>query len=298
MTPGMMASVTAALTVSAPLRVVVDDKGAWLVPTIMGVSFVSDAERDAFILADNQLTIVGGWDDNLLAEMLSATQKTGAGLTGTGWNAEDIADSQPASAGGLGWRKRTILNDNLGAEFPAFLGTFCALMKVRVTPGGLVYVVMGGQEWPTVDKALRDTGFHWSSTIVWVKDSFVLGRRDYHTQYEPIWYGWNAADGAGRLHEVKDRTQSDVWQIDRPKKSEAFPIMKSVELVARAIKNSSMMGEDVLDPFLGSGSTGKAAVLEGFGVVGIEIDPTYFAIAQARIAEAQQQQRLPLVVGA
>jgi DNA modification methylase len=42
----------------------------------------------------------------------------------------------------------------------------------------------------------------------------------------------------------------------------------------------------VLDPFMGSGSTGRGAVLGGFGFIGIELDPEYIAIARARIEAA------------
>ena len=39
-------------------------------------------------------------------------------------------------------------------------------------------------------RVLRDAGFHWSATVIWVKDAFVLGRSQFHRRYEPIWYGW------------------------------------------------------------------------------------------------------------
>jgi DNA modification methylase len=45
-------------------------------------------------------------------------------------------------------------------------------------------------------------------------------------------------------------------------------------------------GGVVLDPFMGSGSTGKAALLEGFGFIGIEIDPGYYEIAEQRVTAA------------
>jgi site-specific DNA-methyltransferase (adenine-specific) len=51
-------------------------------------------------------------------------------------------------------------------------------------------------------------------------------------------------------------------------------------------------GDTILDPFMGSGSTGIACVQTGRNFIGIEIDPTYFAIAERRIAEAQMQPRL------
>jgi DNA modification methylase len=51
-------------------------------------------------------------------------------------------------------------------------------------------------------------------------------------------------------------------------------------------------GGVVLDPFTGSGTTGRAALEEGFRFVGIEVDEQYYAIAQRRIAVAQMQLRL------
>jgi DNA modification methylase len=50
----------------------------------------------------------------------------------------------------------------------------------------------------------------------------------------------------------------------------------------------------ILDPFMGSGSTGKAAVLEGFGFIGIEREEEYFEIAVHRIREAYRQAELPV----
>ena len=99
------------------------------------------------------------------------------------------------------------------------------------------------------------------STIIWAKDRPVLSRKDYHTQYEPIWYGWK--EGAARLLPLADRSQSDLWQIPRPARSEDHPTMKPVELVSRALRNSSRPGDVVFDPFLGSGTTAVAAEQTG-----------------------------------
>jgi DNA modification methylase len=154
---------------------------------------------------------------------------------------------------------------------------------------------MGANEWPSIDRALRKAGFHWSATIIWVKDQLVLGRRDYHSQYEPIWnghngpmdpiwYGWN--DDAARLAAVLDRTQSDVWLVARPKKSDLHPTTKPLELIIRAIENSVKFGGIVLDPFGGSGSTIMAC--EATGRVGrsIELDPAYCDVIARRYQEA------------
>jgi DNA modification methylase len=132
--------------------------------------------------------------------------------------------------------------------------------------------VLGASEWPTLERALRSCGFHWSATIVWVKDLFVLGRSKYHRRYEPIWYGWH---GKGSSSYRGDRDQDDVWNFDRPKRSEEHPTMKPVGLAAKAIGNSSMAGQIVLDGFAGAGSTLIACEQLNRKARCIEIDPVF-----------------------
>jgi len=75
--------------------------------------------------------------------------------------------------------------------------------------------------------------------------------------------------------------------------SREHPAEKPVELITRLVEKS---GATILDPFMGSGATGIACIKAERNFIGIEIDPTYFAIAEKRIAEAQLQSRLPLEV--
>lgn len=178
------------------------------------------------------------------------------------------------------FKHREIANDALGDQFPAFAKGFCDAIAGVLPPGAPIYMAMSAQEWPVIDGALRGSGFHWSSTIIWAKDSLVLSRKDYHTQYEPIWYGWLA--GAARLCEVRDRTQSDVWQFDRPRNSEEHPTMKPVGLVTRALVNSSRRGELVLDPFGGSGTTLIAAEQSERHAALVELDPRYVDVIVER----------------
>jgi DNA modification methylase len=132
---------------------------------------------------------------------------------------------------------------------------------------------MSAQEWPSLQTNLINAGFHWSSTIIWVKDRLVISRKDYHTQYEPIWYGWN--EKAARLMTVEDRKQSDVWEVDRPHVSDLHPTTKPIELIARALNNSSRAGNLVLDLFGGSGSTMIACEQTGRRNCSMELDPKY-----------------------
>lgn len=167
---------------------------------------------------------------------------------------------------------RAIENDALGIDFPEFLRKTVASIHHALVPGGAVYCVMSTSEWPAVDFALRGGGFYWSATIIWVKDRLILSARDYHTQFEPIWYGWK--EGAGRIRPVLDRKQSDVWEIPRPFKSEDHPTMKPIELCARAIQNSET-GDLVFEPFNGSGSTLMACEQLGRSCAAIELAPQY-----------------------
>jgi DNA modification methylase len=119
---------------------------------------------------------------------------------------------------------------------------------------------MSSSELDVLQAAFRAAGGKWSTFIIWAKNTFTLGRADYQRQYEPILYGW--PEGAQR-HWCGDRDQGDVWHIKKPQKNDLHPTMKPVELVERAIRNSSRPGHVVLDPFGGSGTTLIAAEKSG-----------------------------------
>lgn len=84
-----------------------------------------------------------------------------------------------------------------------------------------------------------------------------------------------------------------IWRIAREQNKE-HPVAFPVQIPARCIAAATDPGDTVLDPFMGSGTTGVAAVLQGRNFIGIEKDPGYFAIAQRRIEQAQAQLALPL----
>lgn len=198
------------------------------------------------------------------------------------WNVDYGADAKHPN-----WRPRQILNDKMSTEqFGAFLlGAFSAMREVS-EPGCMTYIVMSAQEWGNIMVTMRQAGFHWSSTIIWAKDTLVLSRKDYHTQYEPIWYGWLDGDNkAKRLHPLKDRKQSDLWEIPRPKISNEHPTMKPVSLVARALANSSHTSELVLDLFGGSGTTLIAAEQTDRTCYMMELDPKYSDVIVRRYIE-------------
>ena len=181
----------------------------------------------------------------------------------------------------MGYKPRTIMNDFMGTEeFKKFMFSAFKCMNIASKSGAMTYVVMSAQEWGNMMLTLAQNDYHWSSTIIWNKDRLVLSRKDYHTKYEPIWYGWK--EGEGRLHPLKDRKQSDVWDFDRPSKSDEHPTMKPVALVALAIQNSSNQGNNVLDLFGGSGTTLMAAEQTGRKAFMMELDPHYVDVIVKR----------------
>lgn len=108
--------------------------------------------------------------------------------------------------------------------------------------------------------------------VIWAKSTFTLGRADYQRQYEPILYGWKEG---GSHHWCGDRNQGDVWFVNKPLANDLHPTQKPVELIERAIRNSSMSEEVVLDPFGGAGTTLIACQKTRRQARLIELDPRY-----------------------
>jgi DNA modification methylase len=177
-----------------------------------------------------------------------------------------------------GQRKRPMANDHLdGAAFEAFARAWAINLVASVS--GALYICMSSKELPLVSRVLAEVGAHWSDTIIYAKDRFVMGRAAYHHGYEPIWFGWR--EGITPFW-CGDRDQSDVWQITRPSASPLHASMKPLALMERAIRNSSREGDLVLDLFLGSGSTLIACERTGRICAGLEIDPRYVDVAIRR----------------
>ena len=196
---------------------------------------------------------------------------------------------------GRGARKRRIANDSLDPiAWESFVRAWARTL-LAVTDGAL-YICMSAKELPLVSRVLAEEGAHWSDYIVWRKDRFVLGRADYQRAYEPLWFGWR--EGASHYW-CGDRDQDDVWEIARPADSPLHPTMKPLPLMERAIANSSVAGDLILDPFAGSGSTLIACERTGRVCAAIELDPTYAGVALARWERfsGQKAERLDGAIG-
>ncbi len=234
------------------------------VPDTSGEPAVCEA-GDLWLLGKNRV-LQGDATNPQDFEKLMEGRRAGATVTDPPYNVDYGRSAKDRMRG----THRPILNDNLGDGFGDFLQQACANI-LSVTDGG-IYICMSSSELHTLQGAFEKAGGHWSTFIIWAKQAFTLGHADYQRQYEPILYGWR--EGAERYW-CGARNQGDVWFIDRPVKNDLHPTMKPVDLVTRALRNSSKRGDIILDPFLGSGSTLIAAERTGRVCYGLELDPRY-----------------------
>jgi hypothetical protein len=85
-------------------------------------------------------------------------------------------------------KKRKIANDDLGDGFERFLRDACT--NILAVTKGAIYICMSSSELHTLYRAFTESGGHWSTFLIWAKNTFTMGRSDYQRQYEPILYGW------------------------------------------------------------------------------------------------------------
>lgn len=174
----------------------------------------------------------------------------------------------------------TIENDNLDLKgLESFLRDAFSLMMLCTKPGAVWYVAApSGNIFQSFSIPLSELEV-WKHTLVWVKDTFVMGRADYHYRHESIFYGWTPG---GAHQPPPDRKQDTVWEIARPRANKEHPTMKPIELITRSIQNSSRVNDLVLDSFGGSGSTLLAAEQTQRNARLLELDPKYCDVILAR----------------
>jgi DNA modification methylase len=176
-----------------------------------------------------------------------------------------------------------IENDRLTAgETGIMFKQALEVAKLFAEPGSACYAtVPSGPLIVFFIQAFNASGFVFHAQLIWLKHQFVIGMADYHHRHEAVLYGW--LPGAAHYF-ADDRTQDDVFEVDKPHVSDLHPTTKPVELIARMIANSSRPSELVFDPFVGAGSTILAAHQLGRVGYGVEINPGYVAVALERLA--------------
>jgi DNA modification methylase len=233
---------------------------------------------DLYEIGEHRLLCGDSTDSDTVSKLMNG-EKADMVFTDPPWNVNYGAVKE---GNAMGYKPRTIMNDSMStSDFKDFISSAFAMMAMYSKKGCPTYVVMSAQEWGNLMLALHENNYHWSSTIIWNKSHLVMSRKDYHTKYEPIWYGW--LDGAPRLCPLEDRKQSDVWDVARPTKSELHPTTKPIELINIALNNSSKLNNLIMELFTGSGSTMVAAHQLKRKCYGMELDPKYCDVIVKRM---------------
>jgi DNA modification methylase len=146
-------------------------------------------------------------------------------------------------------------------------------------PGEVAYVWHAGVYSPTVADSLAACGFEIRALIVWGKHRLVIGRGHYHHMHEPCWY---AVKKGGTGHWAGDRKQTTLWQIEHNKSETGHGTQKPVECMRRPIENNSKKGDEIYEPFSGSGTTIIAAEQTGRRCYAMELSPQYVDVAVLR----------------
>lgn len=161
-------------------------------------------------------------------------------------------------------------------------------VKTRLTADGCMWTCLNWRSLVTFQKASFDAQWPIESLLVWDKKWIGPGgQKGLRPSYELV------ALFAGEDFGIEDRGLPDVqpfkWSSAKPN---GHPAEKPVALFDFLIRHSTAPGDLVFDPFMGSGTSGEAAVQLDRRYAGFEIDPQWFDIACRRIENAQRQERL------
>jgi DNA modification methylase len=157
----------------------------------------------------------------------------------------------------------------------------------RLFRGDVAYVWHGALHVAEMAGQLVEGGLDLRALIVWAKNNFAVSRGHYHWQHETLWY---AVRKGRTAHWSGDRSQTTLWNIDKPLKSETgHSTQKPVECMMRPIQNNSDPGGAVYDPFVGSGTTIIAAEMTGRKCLAIEISPAYVDVCIQRWQDFSEQ---------
>ena len=318
------------------------------VPVIQ-LGHLSEAQRRALVIADNQLTINAGWSEETLRIELQALQEADFDLTLVGFDEDELARllaaeeatsgltdedavpevlEAPISVAGDLWRlgqhvllvgdatneadvarlmngaaadlvfidppyncdyqgyteeHLTIQGDRMsGAEFKQFLEAAFLSCRAVIKPGASLYVCHSSSWQREFQNALEAAGFEVRCQIIWAKNTFAWGFGRYKFRHEPIFYAHVA--GHSDLW-YGDKSQSTLWEENKPAANRLHPTMKPVELIERALLNSSKAGDVVVDLFGGSGSTLIACERRGRAAWLMELDRRYADVICRRYQE-------------
>ncbi len=206
----------------APEGVRVDDDGRWLMPIIRGWASRSDDDAEAYLIASNQLTVKGGWDDHLLAEMLHDLGEAQM-LDLTGYEADDLAALEDALTA------ETDHDGDGAGEAPLDKGD--ALRLAGVTVGEPDYDTETGQVWSLGRHVLVVADVH-KSWPLWTP---LLGEGDLFWPYPTMLAPWTDKAHAHRVVMVQPLPYLAGWLLTKWKRiSGEEPVLVSTSASGRA----------------------------------------------------------------
>jgi DNA modification methylase len=199
-----------------------------------------------------------------------------------GHKADMVFSDAPYNVGYEGYteEKLTIQNDRMAPEaFAQLLKDSFASYRAVVKTGGSLYICHASSVQREFQNTLEAAGFNVRCQIIWAKNTFAWGFGRYKFQHEPIFY----CHVAGQTDPwYGDKSQSTFWHEKKPSANRSHPTMKPVELIERALVNSSKSGDCVLDLFGGSGTTLIACERRGRNARLMELDPKYVDVIVKR----------------
>jgi DNA modification methylase len=325
------------------------EEGIKEVPCVF-VDYLTEAQKKAYILADNRMAMDAGWDEELLRIEIESLQGADFDIGLTGFDENDLADlfgnddtsdvkdddydlsaalekaafvekgdiwtvgrhrlmcgdatsSEDVDALMEGKKANLVITDppyNVAFEssdglsikndkmandkFYEFLLSAFKNMASHLESGGSAYVFHADTEGLNFRRAFIDAGFHLSGCCIWVKNSLVLGRSDYQWQHEPVLYGF-LQNGKHYWSKSAGRSQTTIWNFDKPKKNKNHPTSKPLDLLAYPIGNSSHENAIVIDTFGGSGSTLMTCEKTNRICHTMELDEKYASVILRRYVE-------------
>ena len=253
------------------------EEGITEVPCVFA-DHLTEAQKKAYIIADNRMAMDAGWDEELLRVEIEALEAADFDPLLTGFDESELSKlfddgnetkdddfdvdaelEKPAFTkpppynvnyeGSAGKIKNDNMENNAFYEF--LLAAFKNTERIMADDAS-IYVFHADTEGLNFRRAFADAGFNLSGCCIWKKQSLVLGRSPYQWQHEPVLFGWKKK---GKHKWYAGRKETTIWEYDKPKKNGDHPTMKPIPLLAYPIQNSSSTNSIVVDPFGGSGST-------------------------------------------
>lgn len=198
---------------------------------------------------------------------------------------------QPTSArntlskNGLREDEDWFLGDNMGSDTYLWWMREIARECLRIAePGSQAHVFTDWRQYTTLNNAWESVGWTLRSVLVWDKDRGGAMGSFWRNNHE-----WTCIYVKGKPKDLPHFSFFNTWRGAKPQGG-LHPTQKPVRLMRYLCSAHVPKPGALLDPFTGSGTTGVAALLEGFSFVGIEREPAFVAESRKRIAEAAQVQ--------